>query len=63
MICPVDLVQMHQKDKVGGGESTDEKYVTWEIKECPSCGRLVEEIYSATVIDKEELKKISEGIK
>lgn len=44
------MVQMHQKEQVGGGEATNEKYETWEIKECPICGRLVREYYLAEVI-------------
>lgn len=50
MICPTCLIQMHQKGKEGGGESTDERYYTWEMKECPSCGRLVRESYIAEVV-------------
>jgi hypothetical protein len=38
---------MHQKDKIGGCETTEKKYVTWEIKECPVCNRLVKEYYLA----------------
>ena len=42
---------MHQKDKIGGGEATDEVYTTWEMKECPGCGRVVRESYEVTVIN------------
>ena len=45
MICPSDLVQMHQKDKLGAGYSADEEYKTAEVKECPQCKRLVVEAY------------------
>ena len=56
MICPICSVQMHQKDKLGFGSSTDNIYITTEIKECPQCGRLVEEYYSVSVIDNKGLK-------
>lgn len=59
MLCPKDLVQMHQHDKTGGGESTDTEYTTWEVKECPICGRKVLEFYSAMVLTDDELAKIA----
>ena len=58
MICPKCQVQMHQKDRLGGGTSNDNKYETWEIKECPQCGRLVKEYYSCEVINLSKLAKI-----
>jgi hypothetical protein len=48
---------MHQKDHIGGGESTDERYTTWEIKECPICKRLVREFYEAKVVSNEYIKE------
>ena len=51
MICPKCLIQMHQHNQEGGGVSEDEKYETWEIKICPSCGRKVKEYYSVTVVN------------
>lgn len=44
---------MHQRNKEGGGESNDEVYITWTTQECPTCGRLVKEYYSARVITEE----------
>ena len=58
MICPKDLVQMHQYKKMGGGNSTDDVYSTYEIKECPVCDRKVLEYYNATLIDEEIAKKL-----
>lgn len=60
MICPVDLVQMHQFNKIGGGVSTDDLYETWEIKECPACGRKVEEKYTVKILTDEEVKILEE---
>lgn len=57
MICPVDLVQMYQKDKIGGGVSEDSLYQTWELKECPVCGRVVKESYEAKVLTAEEVRE------
>lgn len=54
MLCPNDGVQMHQKNKLGGGKNSDNYYETWEIKECPKCGRLVKEFYSVTVLSEVE---------
>lgn len=45
MVCPSCMVQMHQKDQLGGGRSDDVIYETYEIKECPQCGRMVIEYY------------------
>ena len=50
MICPNCLIQMYQKDKLGGGKSTEKVYETWEIKACPLCKREVKEFYSAKVL-------------
>lgn len=46
---------MHQYKKVGGGEATDTKYKTWEIKECPQCGRLVRETYVCEVVERKDV--------
>lgn len=55
MVCPDDMVQMHQKNidgkPVGGGIANDEQYTTWELKECPNCGRLVVEYYTAIPVE------------
>lgn len=57
------MVQMYQKDKMGGGEATEEKYVTWTIQECPACGRKVKEYYEALVLknDDEQNNEIKGG--
>lgn len=56
MVCPKDLIQMHQKDRIGGGESTDLYYETWELKECPVCGRVVREKYSVELLTDQQAK-------
>jgi hypothetical protein len=61
MVCPKDLIQMHQKDKVGGGQSTDEYYETWELKECPACGRVVREQYSVQVLTAEQVENMKKA--
>lgn len=58
MICPIDQVQMFQLDKLGGGISTDDEYITWEIKVCPICDRKVEEKYICTVKTDEEIEPL-----
>ena len=63
MLCPHCMVQMHQVigsggKGVGGGESTDESYTTWELKECSVCFRIYKEFYSATLLSIEEAKEI-----
>lgn len=60
MICPNCSVQMHQKEKLGGGVAEPNKYETWEVKECPSCDRLVKEFYSAEVISKTKVARMIE---
>lgn len=55
MICPVCNIPMHQKDELGGGQSTDEFYETWEIKVCDICGRKMKEYYSVTLIEDGDL--------
>lgn len=54
MICPTDLVQMHQKDQMGHGYTSDMLYRTAECKECPICGRLVIEEYSVVEVENKE---------
>jgi hypothetical protein len=49
---------MKQKDGLGGGISNDDRYETWEIKECGSCGRLAREYYSVRFITQEESKSL-----
>jgi len=58
MICPKCLVQMHQVPMVGGGKSTDKVYTTWELKQCPACGRYTREYYSARVVSSDEARRI-----
>ena len=36
---------------IGGGESTEERYITWELKECPACSRQVLEYYAAIPVE------------
>lgn len=56
MICQSCAVQMHQKDKIGGGRAEENEYTTWEFKECPSCGRKIVEYYAAVLVtDAEEI--------
>ncbi len=68
MICPKCLVQMHQFKQIGGGKSTDKGYTTWEIKQCPQCGRLVKEYYSCKKISYDQanrylkIKKVDDHI-
>lgn len=62
MVCPNDGTQMVQYKKLGGGESTDERYVTWEIKICPHCKRLVKEYYSAVVLSEGDIARLVEQI-
>ena len=52
------MVQMHQKEQLGGGTANDKVYTTWEIKECPKCWRLVREYYTAEVLDSKRFEKI-----
>jgi predicted RNA-binding Zn-ribbon protein involved in translation (DUF1610 family) len=63
MICPKCIVQMHQVEKTGGGVSGESLYVTWELKQCPSCGRYVKEYYSAKMMCPMAAKKLIETIK
>lgn len=56
MICPIDQVQMHQLDKIGGGVSEEDLYLTWELKICPLCGRVVKESYECEVLDQEGIE-------
>jgi len=58
MVCPICLVQMHQKDKIGGGRSEEDYYETWEVKECPSCGRLYEEYYRTRLISDKTIERL-----
>lgn len=59
MICPEDMTQMNQKDRIGGGDASDDIYRTWELKECPYCGRLVIEYYCARPVESvDEARKI-----
>lgn len=58
MICPIDLTQMVQKDKLGAGVSTDDVYETWMVLECPNCGRAVREQYICRVLTEEQVNLI-----
>lgn len=53
---------MRQKDQIGGGRSDEEEYTTWELKECPACGRLVVEYYAAIVAKDDDALIIKETI-
>lgn len=50
------MVQMHQKDKMGGGYSETARYLTWEIKECPECGDTYLERYYTALVWYEEFE-------
>lgn len=63
MLCNVCMVQMHQKDKIGGGRAEETEYTTWEFKECPACGRKVIEYYAAIEVTASEEVIIKEVIK
>lgn len=52
---------MVQKDKIGGGLAEDERYITWELKECTQCGRTVVEYYEARVIEPPLLNDLLAG--
>lgn len=54
MICPHCMVQMHQHENQGGGIAEGNHYETWELKICPSCGRVYKEFYSATLVSEPE---------
>lgn len=51
---------MHQYKKLGGGNSTDDVYSTYEIKVCPVCDRKILEYYTAQLIEEEIAKKLDE---
>jgi len=44
------MVQCHQKDKQGGGESRENYYETWTLQTCPACGRSYKEFYSVELV-------------
>jgi len=52
---------MFQKDKIGGGTAESTAYTTYEVKECPQCGRLVYEGYECREITRDEANKIADG--
>lgn len=58
MICPNCSVQMHQYKEIGGGEALDAKYETWAVLKCPSCTRLVKELYSCEVITQKQVNEL-----
>lgn len=53
------MVQMHQKEKLGGGIAEENIYETWTIQECDSCGRLAKEEYACRVITLEEVEALT----
>lgn len=55
MICPKCAVQMYQYNQIGGGEAKEDIYTTWEVKKCPSCNRLVKEVYQCVPITVEQV--------
>jgi hypothetical protein len=61
MICSKCFVQMHQKDAIGGGEARDDKYITWELKECPACKSVVMEFYQCTVFTDKQIKMLTKN--
>lgn len=58
MICPTDNTQMTQYRQIGGGESSDDTYETWEVKSCPTCSRLIKETYTCQRINEQEARKL-----
>ena len=58
MLCPRCMIQMHQYRELGNGKSEEDYYETWTMQECPGCGRIYKEFYSAELsesIKSEEL--------
>ena len=49
---------MHQLRQIGGGIAENGTYITWEVKKCPSCSRLVKETYECKVISEKEAHKL-----
>lgn len=49
---------MHQYEQLGGGVAKDELYLTYEIKQCPVCKRLVKETYQCEVISQAKVDKL-----
>lgn len=62
MLCPADSMQMHQKARVGDGETNDIVHSTWMLLECPLCGMLVVEFYSAVMVESTEQARIIGGM-
>lgn len=62
MLCPSCVIQMHQKARIGDGESNDVNHSTWELKECPVCGRQIVEFYAAVVVDNPEQARMVGGM-
>lgn len=62
MICPSCSMQMHQKSRIGDGENNDNAYCTWQLQECPVCGREVVEFYAAIVVDNPEEARMIGGM-
>jgi len=60
MICPDCKKQMHQFKGIGGGIAEEEKYKTWEVKECSDCKRLVKESYEVKVISRSRAERLKE---
>ena len=58
MVCPKDLVQMIQFDKVGQGVASDNLYTTWTVVTCPNCNYTALEYYSALQIDADQLQAL-----
>lgn len=53
---------MQQLRNIGGGVAEDTRYETWEVKKCPSCGRLVKEFYSAEVINQNQAHSLEKAM-
>lgn len=52
---------MHQKNNIGGGIAEDDKYITWELKECGTCKRNIIEYYEARLIEQPLLGDLLSG--
>lgn len=65
MICPTDMVQMHQfvqdGNPVGGGYAGENQYTTYELKQCPRCNRIVLEFYTAIPFETVDGAKAAAG--
>lgn len=56
MLCPACEIKMLTNNAAGGGENDDTRYVTFDVKECPSCGRKALEVYGCFFVDTAAVK-------